>query len=761
MKILSFLFLIITFATNAIAQSTNPILPLIPKPKSIQINDGVFTLSSSTVIVSTGNSFEAEYLKTWIRSYFGFDLDISPTAKQAQSSITLTQKNESNTAKKLQENYQLEISKHNISISAPSNTGIFYGIQTMLQLFPLKPSETITLPCLLIVDQPVYSWRGMHLDVCRHFFPKAYIKRYIDYLAMYKMNTFHWHLTEDQGWRIEIKKYPKLTEIGAWRKGSMIGHYSDQKIDSIKYGGFYTQDDIREIVKYAQDRHITVVPEIELPGHSLAALAAYPEYSCQGGPFEVAKTWGVFDDVYCPKEQTFTFLEDILTEVMDLFPSPYIHIGGDECPKLRWKNCTNCQSILKKEGLLNEHELQSYFIKRIEKFINARGRNIIGWDEILEGGLAPNAAVMSWRGTQGGIDAAKQSHYVVMSPGSHCYFDHYQGDPKNEPIAIGGYTPIEKVYAYNPTPSELLPNESKYILGAQGNVWTEYINEPKNVDYMAMPRMAALSEVVWGTADIKQYKNFQHRLIQHFELLDWKGISYSKAFYEVTSKASPHPSKKGIMVKLTAPFDSSRIRYTLNQDLLPFHSSTYTSPLHILKSSTLNAAYFENESQKSMPFKQSFLFSKSTGKPIKLNTEPHPNYALGGAFTLVDGQLGDKTKYGRDWLGFKGQNVEAIIDLDSMDRLSSISITTMQNEGSWIHYPKKITYWVSTDGVSYTEVGMKNSQDITNSQGTINLKLDAIARYIKIEIMPIGIIPEGSQGAGSEGWLFLDEIRID
>lgn len=410
------------------------------------------------------------------------------------------------------EQYEIVVSDSEIVISALTNQGLFYGIQTLLQMVPFEKKNEIAIPWINISDAPKYAWRGMHLDVCRHYFPISFIKKYIDYLAHYKMNTFHWHLTEDQGWRIEIKKYPKLTEVGAWRNGSMVGRYDDQKIDDIKYGGFYTQEEIKEVVAYASQRHITIVPEIEMPGHSLAALAAYPELSCTGGPFEVGKKWGVFDDVYCPKEETFTFLENVLSEVLALFPSEYIHIGGDECPKTRWKSCAHCQKIIKEKGLNDEHELQSYFIQRIEKFVNSKGRKIIGWDEILEGGLAPNAAVMSWRGTEGGIAAAKQKHYVVMTPGSHCYFDHYQGKPENEPLAIGGFTSLEKVYNFNPMPKELILEEQKYILGAQANVWTEYILTPEQVEYMIMPRMSALAEVLWGTANPENFIDFKTRL---------------------------------------------------------------------------------------------------------------------------------------------------------------------------------------------------------------------------------------------------------
>jgi hexosaminidase len=384
---------------------------------------------------------------------------------------------------------------------------------------------------MTIRDSPRYTWRGMHLDVCRHFFPKEFIKKYIDLLALYKLNTFHWHLTEDQGWRIEIKKYPKLTQVGAYRKGSMIGKYDDHKFDSLKYGGYYTQQDIKELVAYAQLRHITIVPEIEMPGHSVAAIASYPFLSCSGKQLKVEKEWGVFNDVYCTKDSTFNFLQDVLTEVMDLFPGKYIHIGGDECPKESWKKCSQCQARIKSEGLKDEHELQSYFIRRIEKFVNARGKQIIGWDEILEGGLAPNAAVMSWRGIDGGIAAANQKHNVVMSPGKPCYFDHYQSLNKaQEPLAIGGYNPLDSVYAYNPTPAVLGNKEQQYILGAQANVWTEYILNEKQVEYMALPRMCALAEALWLPLTKKNYADFVQRLKIQSKMLDKMNVNYAKHF---------------------------------------------------------------------------------------------------------------------------------------------------------------------------------------------------------------------------------------
>jgi hexosaminidase len=513
-------------------------LPLIPKPQTLEMYDGNFTLNKETIIEADPNLFEAKYLQQEIKKLTGLDLKIGTNLKSTSKigfydllsggfdhDDEAAVKYYSNTN---QGKYFLTIYQNQVSISQSDPLGNFYGLQTLLQLISPGQKSEIQIPCLKMTDAPKYAWRGMHLDCARHFFPVTFVKKYIDYLASYKFNTFHWHLTDDQGWRIEIKKYPKLTEVGAWRNGSMVGHYDDQKYDDIRYGGFYTQAEIKDVVAYAKLRHITIIPEIEMPGHAVAALAAYPQYSCTGGPFEVAKQWGVLDDVFCPKEETFTFLQNILTEVMALFPSQYIHIGGDECPKTRWKTCPHCQALMKEKGLKDEHELQSYFVQRIEKFVNSKGKKIIGWDEILEGGLAPNAAVMSWQGTEGGIAAVRQKHYVVMTPGDYCYFDHYQGDSKTEPLAIGGFTPVEKVYSFEPTPKELSPEEAKYILGAQANVWTEYIDTPEKVEYMVFPRMIALSEVLWGTSNPENYDDFKERLIQQFKTLDAKGINYCK-----------------------------------------------------------------------------------------------------------------------------------------------------------------------------------------------------------------------------------------
>lgn len=736
-------------------------LPLIPQPKVLQLHNESFLLHSETVIQADKNSFEANYLHEVLLQQTGLDLKIASHSK-AVSKIILNV-TASDTANSNKESYTLDISKDQITLRSSASQGLFYGVQTLLQLVPFEEkTKEVKLPCLQIEDQPKYAWRGMHLDVSRHFFPISFIKKYIDYLVMYKMNTFHWHLTDDQGWRIEIKKYPKLTEVGAWRKGSMVGHYKEQKFDDKPYGGFYTQEEIKDVVAYATQRHITVVPEIEMPGHAVAALAAYPQYSCTGGPFEVALKWGILEDVFCPKEETFEFLENILTEVINLFPSQYIHIGGDECPKTRWKSCPHCQALIKEKGLKDEHELQSYFIQRIEKFVNSKGRKIIGWDEILEGGLAPNAAVMSWRGTKGGIEAAKQKHFVVMTPGTHCYFDHYQGEPKNEPLAIGGYTTVEKVYSFNPTPKELSTEESKYILGAQGNVWTEYMEDAQKVEYMIFPRMLALSEVLWGTSNPDNYKNFQERMIQQFPVFDKKNINYSKAIFEITTSVAPTSDALGVLFSLNSTRNPNGIRFTTDGTLPNWDSFTYTNPILITNNQTLKAAYFEDQIQKSGLIEQPFYINKATGKNITLVNPPSESYAIGGMFTLVDGMRGNRDKFGRDWLGFSGKDLIATVDLGKQEEITKVTVGFLASEGSWIHFPKSVAVFISDDGINFKNVAQVTTAEIAAMQGAVEIKLGAEkAQYIKVSAENIGKISDGFPGAGSKAWLFVDEIGIE
>lgn len=526
----------VLFFTGARAQ-TKSNLNLVPVPAKLKISSGQFTIHPNTRIVLTSNTQEMQnavaVLNGLLNQAGGFRLEITENTANANAIICKL-----NTSLPNKEGYKLSVQKELITLEAQTPQGIFYGIQTLRQLLPYQierpyPSNAAwNIPCLEIEDAPRFEYRGLMLDAARHFFPKEFVMKFIDMLAYHKMNTLHWHLTDDQGWRIEIKKYPNLTETGAYRNRTLEGRYTapeKRKWDNTRYGGYYTQDDISEVLAYAQKHFVTVIPEVEMPGHAVAALTSYPQLSCTGGPFEVEGLWGVHNDIFCPKEETFRFLENVLSEVAGLFPSRYIHIGGDEAPKLRWKNCAHCQALIKKEGLKDEHELQSYFIKRIEKFVESKGKQIIGWDEILEGGLAPNATVMSWRGEAGGIDAAKQNHDVIMAPNTYVYLDYYQANPKTEPLAIGGYLPLWKVYSYNPMPAALNQEEAKHILGVQGNIWSEYISTTSQMEYMAFPRAAAVAETGWSPNEKKNYADFKARMIQQFKRYDGIGWNYCEA----------------------------------------------------------------------------------------------------------------------------------------------------------------------------------------------------------------------------------------
>ncbi len=529
LKLVFFLFLSIQILWS---QELN----LIPYPQKVELKQGFFQLNENTNFIAESSNNEAQFFITQIKENFNMQLKREKYKKNRPTIFFSQMDKLKKTDSLFPENavYVLIVQPESIHLKGKNSKGLFLGIQTLLQL--IGTSENGKIPNVEISDSPKFDYRGMHLDVSRHFFSIDEVKQYLDYLAMYKYNKFHWHLTDDQGWRIEIKKYPKLTEIGAWRNGSQIGPYSDMKFDDKKYGGFYTQEQIKEVIAYAEKLHIDVIPEIEMPGHSVAAIASYPELSCYKGNFEVSKKWGVEENILCPTENTFKFLEGVLDEVVALFPYEYLHIGGDEAPKKAWKESPFAQDLIKKLNLKDEHELQSYFITRIEKYLNSKGKKIIGWEEILEGGLAPNATVMSWTGLQGGIHAAKTGHKAIMTPVSSNYFDHYQGNPDTEPLAFGGNTTLKKVYEFNPIPDELNTEQARYIWGTQGNVWTEYILDFGQVQYMIFPRMMALSEVAWGTSQPDRYSNFEKRVVEHFKLLDKRKIRYSKANFEKISQ---------------------------------------------------------------------------------------------------------------------------------------------------------------------------------------------------------------------------------
>ena len=510
---------------------------IIPKPTRLTEQKGNFTIPRDVDIIIQSTNAQllpiARLLADQLAIATGFKPSV--TAGKAGKGILFV------SAKGPQfgaEGYKLTVSPRQIVITAEQPKGFFYGVQTLMQLMPPAVFSSTQVdnvawevPACTIEDQPRYGYRGGMLDVGRHYMPVAFIKKFIDLLALHKMNTFHWHLTEDQGWRIEIKKYPLLTKIGSIRKQSMVGRYGDNKYDGKPYSGFYTQDEVREVVKYAGTKFVTVIPEIEMPGHSAGVLAAYPQFGSNSDKIvDVVTKWGVMDDVLFPREETFTFLEDVLTEVMDLFPSQYIHIGGDECPKTQWKQSRFCQNLMKEKGLKDEHELQSYFIQRIDKFVTSKGRRIIGWDEILEGGLSPNATVMSWRGVAGGIAAARQNHDVIMTPTTYCYLDYYQVDKSLQPtvpIAIGGYLPLEKVYSFDPSVTDSLTAEqAKHVLGVQANLWTEYVLTPAYAEYMLFPRLIAVAETGWTPQASRTIDDFKKRLEIHNKRLDYLKVNY-------------------------------------------------------------------------------------------------------------------------------------------------------------------------------------------------------------------------------------------
>lgn len=730
---------------------------VIPEPHQQKQMNGSCNVSRFVHVLVDGGTHELQFERSYLANYMRYHNANANVTNQDTLQVFLKIDRK---LKKKPNQHVIKITPDKIVISGGSAEAIFHGANTVAQMF-LTWNTIDALPCGVIQDAPKFDWRGMHLDVCRHFFPVKFIKKYIDLLALYKMNVFHWHLTEDQAWRIEIKKYPKLTELGAWRKGTMVGPYDEQKFDTIRYGGFYTQEQIKEIVQYAADRHITVVPEIEMPGHALAALAAHPEFSCTGGPFEVARGWGVFDDVFCAKDETFQFLEDVLSEVLELFPSTYIHIGGDECPKVRWKICPNCQNTMKQNGLKDEHELQSYFVQRIEKFLNSKGRKLIGWDEILEGGLAPGAAVMSWRGTEGGIAAAQMNHNVVMTPGSHCYFDHYQGNPKYEPLAFGGYTTLEKVYGFNPIPSALSKKEAKYILGAQGNVWTEYMKTEAHVEYMVLPRLLALSEVLWGTSKPKEYEAFLTRVEQHMTtLFKILGYNYSKSIYAIELQTE---IENGMLyVRLVSP-TIKNVYYEWGQ---PWKrdANTYESRIHVKGSKTLHYGHFyDDKLSDAMTFVQRFEVNKATAKPIELLHQPHQNYASGGANTLIDGIQSDGRHFGNGWLGFSGTDLVATIDLMQEGPLNTLGINLLERKGSWIYYPSEVVFEASLDGKNYVKMASADLEIIKKMKGKVMLPVIAsrIVRYVRVTAKNAGIIPDGQPGAGNKAWLFVEEIVVE
>ena len=752
---------------------------VIPYPNSLVQEDGTFVFNKKTKMICTSSldSASQEVVRNFsalLNNVAGLKTECIVDEEKSDKNIVFFDLDTSIA----DEGYSLDIDPSKIIIKASSAAGFYYAVQSLKQLLPIavygdKESVSVEkweVPCAHIDDAPRFSYRGMHLDVARHFFSVDEVKRYIDLLAMHKLNVFHWHLTDDQGWRIEIKKYPKLTEIGSIRKYTMVEKNFDQ-YDNTPYGGYYTQDQIRDIVNYAKERFITIIPEVDLPGHMVAALASYPSLGCTGGPYEVQGVWGVHPDVLCAgKEETYEFVTDVLSEVIELFPSRYIHIGGDECPKDRCKKCPLCQARIRKLGLKTDKEhtaeerLQSYFMTRVEKFLNENNRQIIGWDEILEGGAAPNATVMSWRGTDGGVQAAKLRHNVVMTPNTYLYFDYYQSeDTQTEPLAIGSYVPLERVYDFEPVPDTLDNDSKKYILGAQANLWTEYISDFKQVEYMLLPRLDALSEVQWTQPENKNWVNFLDRLQHNIQVYDLKGYNYGKHIFGINPEYRIIPEKHCIEVTLRTQGDAP-VYYTLDGTVPTEKSTRYTQPIELTENTDLKAIVVRPGMKTNM-FEKEYVFNKATARKIMLNSAPNDRYTFKGGQTLVDGMIGDIGFATGRWIGFSPGDLDAVIDLGETTFISKVELGILFDKDNWIFPSDHISVLVSQDGVKYNSVAdtvlVLPDQSVKNSRMIQGVTFDPVnTRYVKIKANSVKSLPAWHGAKGKPGFLFVDEINI-
>jgi len=772
------LALFCSFSAGAIG---NPILNVVPKPVKTKILQGSFEFRKSLEIACPSGNHEliqvARLFADRVHNAGGPSLEISGQTNDSKKKpgIILAVSEGQLPA----EGYHLSVKPDHILITGGSSAGVFYGIQTLLQLMPPEVFGDGTkagnvkwvIPCVDIKDQPRYAYRGMHLDVSRHFFPKEFVKRYIDMLSMYKLNTFHWHLTDDNGWRIEIKKYPKLMQIGAWHVDHEDLPWTERPAqkpgERANYGGYYTQDEIKEIVAYAKERYVTIIPEIEMPAHSVEVLAAYPQLSCTGGPFTVPPgTYWPNSDILCAgNDSTFTFIQDVLSEVIDLFPSQYIHIGGDEADKTQWKACPKCQARIKAEGLKDEKELQSYFIKRIEKFLVSKNRKMLGWDEILEGGLAPEATVMSWRGVDGGISAAKLGHDVVMTPTSFCYFDYYQANPKTEPKAIGGMTTLKKVYSFEPTPKELTRDQAKHILGAQANLWSEYIPTTSHAEHMLMPRMLALAEVVWTPKSMKDWKDFRARITGQFKILENMHVNYSKGSFKVSVSTSFDRKLNSLQCNLESEQPDYPIHYTLDGNNPVPQSPVYSGPFPINNNCYIKAGIFIDDKAEDSFTESPVIYHHAIGKKIKYLQPYSYRYTGGGEDALINGLRGSSDHRDGCWQGFLGNDMEVVIDLGKTEPIRSVNLTFLQNSASWIFLPDSVIYSLSSNGKKYHSINENGNKVTKKTDHPIIQEFSQIfpetpARFIRIRAKNAGVCPPWHEGAGQACWMFADEIVV-
>lgn len=750
-----------TFAENADYR-------VVPLPDQINLQNGKsFTISKKTKITyPKGNEKlkrNAAFLAQYIKENTGLALK-TKQGKASRNTIFL----QTSAISGNKEAYNIHVSPKNIIISGTTEAGVFYGIQTLRKSIPVKQTAKIEMPAVQISDAPRFGYRGMMLDASRHFSTLDSVKRWIDMLVLHNMNVFHWHLTDDQGWRIEIKKYPGLTEIGSKRTETVIGRNTG-KYDGIPHGGFYTQAEAREIVAYAAERYIDVIPEIDMPGHMLGALAPYPELGCTGGPYEVWRMWGISDDVLCMgNPKTFTFITDVLNEIMDIFQSKYVHIGGDECPKTNWKKCPKCQAKITELGLkADEHHtaeerLQSHFITYADKVVNARGRKIIGWDEILEGGLAPNATVMSWRGMGGGIEAAKLGHDVIMTPNTHLYFDYYQTkDTKEEPLAIGGFSSVENVYNLQPQPSSLTEEQKNRIIGVQANLWREYIKSFRHAEYMVMPRMAALSEVQWTKTANKNYDDFLKRLLNLIEIYKQNNYNYAKHLFDISADFVP---KDGALHVTLKTMDDAPIYYTTDGTTPDKTAKRYTGVFKIKKDADLKAVVIRGD-EKSRILNEKITYSKASMKKIKALQPVNRQYQYRGISTLVDGLKGTENYRTGRWIGFLGNDLEAVIDLETPTEITEIIMSAYVVKGDWIFGARSLSILSSVDGENFSPLASEKYPVLnqTDRNGIYEYKLEfnqTKTRYVKIVAETEKSMPEWHGGRGKPAFLFVDEITL-
>ena len=774
----AFLFAILIIAAASCRRTEENTISVVPYPNKVEIHAGSFNAAGAGFSISEAiDDASRNVIHRFAERLSAASGKECMTEGTPSKGFIFTQAPEMPA-----EAYTLHIDKNTVKVSASGLNGFNYAIQTIKQMLPAEiygadaaPRADWSLQCCSIEDAPRFGYRGMHMDVSRHFFNTDEVKRYLDIMEMHKLNTLHWHLTDDQGWRVEIKKYPKLTEIGSIRNKTIIGHISRSKeYDTTPYGEgyWYSQDQIKDIIAYAAAKGITVIPEIDLPGHMLAALAAYPEYGCTGGPYEVWGDWGISDDVLCAgNEKTMVFLENILAEICELFPSEYVHIGGDECPKVRWETCPRCQAKIRQLGIKDddkhkaEHYLQSYVMARMEKFLNSKGKRIIGWDEILEGEVAPDATIMSWRGVAGGLEAVRLGHDAIMTPNTFFYLDYYQSDAKDrEPLGIGGYLPIEKCYAYEPFTADMTDEEKSHIKGVQANLWTEYIADEAHLQYMLLPRMAALSEVQWCLPENKNWERFYESADEFCAIYDMAGYNYARHIFHPKMSVSTNAEKNCVEVVLGTQ-GNGEIRYTLDGSDPDAESLLYRGPIEVDGDCTIKATTVRNGSTEGLVSK-TFNYHKAMGRPVSVSDMPHRSYTFSCPELLVNGIKGGGNYKNGDWAGWHRKPFEAVIDMGGGFTYSIVSICALIEKGDFIFNPLNLCVALSEDGKTFTEVAKAEYpiESRTEANGVKEYSVsfpETNARFVKVFAKTLEILPDWHPGAGHGGFLFIDEIVVN